>query len=76
MSAQRRLHSVCANQGGTCASGDQRPSLEGRYGTHKAYVEAVRAAAEKAVGERFLLRDDAGRLIAEAAASDVLKDRP
>jgi hypothetical protein len=58
------------------ASGDPRLSLEERYGTHKAYVEVVRAAAEKAVAERFLLRADADRLIAEAAASDVLKDRP
>jgi hypothetical protein len=55
------------------ASGDPRLSLEERYGTHKAYVDAVKAAAEKAVAERFLLRADADRLIAEAAASDVLK---
>jgi hypothetical protein len=54
------------------ASGDPRLSLEERYGTHQAYVDAVKAAAEKAVGERFLLRADADRLIAEAAASDVL----
>jgi hypothetical protein len=54
------------------ASGDPRPSLEERYGTHQAYVEAVKAAAEKAVAERFLLRVDADRLIAEAQSSDVL----
>jgi hypothetical protein len=35
-------------------------------------VAAVRAAAEKPVNERFLLRDDADRLIAQASASDVL----
>ena len=29
------------------ASGDPRLSLEERYGSHKAYVEAVKAAAEK-----------------------------
>jgi hypothetical protein len=58
------------------ASGDPRPSLEERYGTHKGYVDAVKAAAEKAVRERFLLRDDADRLIAEAAASDVLVEKP
>jgi Alpha/beta hydrolase domain len=57
------------------ASGDPRPSLEERYATHKAYVDAVKAAAEKAVAERFLLRGDADRLIAEAAASDVLTDK-
>ena len=54
------------------ALGDPRPSLEERYGTHQAYVEAVKAAAEKAVAERFLLRSDADRLVAEAEASDVL----
>ena len=54
------------------ASGDPRRSLEERYGSHRAYVDAVKAAAEKAVAERFLLREDAARLIAEAAASDVL----
>ncbi len=54
------------------ASGDPRPSLEERYGTHQAYVDAVKAAAEKAVTERFLLPADADRLIREASASDVL----
>jgi hypothetical protein len=55
------------------AAGDPRPSLEERYVTHQAYVDAVKAAADKAVAERFLLRADADRLIAGAAASDVLK---
>jgi hypothetical protein len=57
------------------ASGDPRRSLEERYRNHHAYVEVVRAAAEKAVAERFLLREDANRLIAEAAASDVLVEK-
>jgi hypothetical protein len=55
------------------ASGDPRQSLEERYGSHKGYVDAVKAAAEKAVAERFLLHADADRLIAEAEASDVLR---
>jgi hypothetical protein len=55
------------------ASGDPRPSLEERYASQEAYVAAVRAAAEKAVRERFLLRDDADRLIQQAEASNVLK---
>jgi hypothetical protein len=55
------------------AASDPRPSLEERYGTHQAYVDAVKAAAEKAVAERFLLPADAGRLVAEAAASNILK---
>ena len=57
------------------ASGDPRRSLEERYGNHRAYVDVVRAAAEKAVAERFLLREDADRLIAEATASEVLVDQ-
>jgi hypothetical protein len=55
------------------SKGDPRLSLDERYSTHAGYVEAVKSAAEKAVAERFLLRDDATRLVAEAAASDVLK---
>ncbi|HVW85413.1 MAG TPA: alpha/beta hydrolase domain-containing protein [Bryobacteraceae bacterium] len=54
------------------AAGDPRLSLEERYGSHKGYVDAVKAAAEKAVTERFLLREDADKLIAQAEASDVL----
>ena len=54
------------------ASGDPRLSLEERYGSHQAYVDTVKKAADKAVAERFLLREDADRLVAQAAASDVL----
>ena len=54
------------------ASGDPRPSLEERYGTHEAYVAVVRSAAEKAVREGFLLQEDADRLIQEATASSIL----
>jgi hypothetical protein len=55
------------------ASGDPRPSLEERYGTHENYVAQVRAAAERLVRGRYLLQDDADRLIAQAEASKVLK---
>jgi alpha/beta hydrolase family protein len=55
------------------AAGDPRPSLEERYGTHEGYVTAVRAAAARQVRDRFLLQEDADRLIAEAEASDVLR---
>jgi hypothetical protein len=54
------------------ARGDPRPSLEERYGTHQGYVDAVKKAALKAVSERFLLPADADKLVAQAAASDVL----
>ena len=55
------------------ASGDPRLSLEERYHTHEGYVERVKAAAKKLVAERFLLEDDAARLVAEAEKSNVLK---
>jgi hypothetical protein len=53
-------------------AGDPRPSLEERYGTHEGYVSAVKRAADRNVRERFLLPEDAARLIAEAQASAVL----
>jgi hypothetical protein len=54
------------------ASGDPRPSLEERYGSHEVYIANVKIAAARAVKERFLLPEDADRLIAQAAVSDVL----
>jgi hypothetical protein len=54
------------------SANDPRPSLEERYGSQKAYVAAVRAAADKAVGERFLLKEDADWLVQQAAASHIL----
>jgi hypothetical protein len=57
------------------AAGDPRPSLEERYGDHDGYVQRVRAAADAAVAQRVLLREDADRLIAEARASAVLAGR-
>jgi len=55
------------------AAGDPRASLEERYGTHDRYVALVRAAADRLVQGRYLLREDADRLVAEADASAVLK---
>jgi hypothetical protein len=55
------------------ANGDPRPSLEERYGTHERYVATVQTAAARMVRDRFLLQDDADRLIAQADSSDVLK---
>lgn len=54
------------------ANGDTRLSLEERYTDHDGYGSAVRAAAEKAVSEGFLLENDAEALVKEAIASDVL----
>ena len=40
------------------ASGDPRPSIEERYASRDDYLAAVRQAAEKIVGERFILEED------------------
>jgi hypothetical protein len=55
------------------ANGDPRLSLEERYKDHAGYVAVVKAAAVKAVAQRFLLKEDADKLIGQAEASDVLK---
>jgi Alpha/beta hydrolase domain len=55
------------------ASGDPRPSLEERYGSHDGYVAAVKAAADNAVSARFLLPYDAKALVRSAEASNVLR---
>lgn len=57
------------------ASGDPRPSLEERYGTHDGYLKAVRAAAANAVAQGFLLQADADALVRQAAAGDVLEPK-
>ncbi|MGE0450115.1 MAG: alpha/beta hydrolase domain-containing protein [Vicinamibacterales bacterium] len=53
-------------------SGDPRRSIEERYVSLDAYVALVRAAAARAVRERFLLQEDAERLVRQASASQVL----
>jgi hypothetical protein len=54
------------------AAHDARPSVEERYGTLEGYVCAVTRAATQAVADRFLLQDDAARLVEQAKASGVL----
>ena len=56
-------------------AGDPRPSLEERYGTHAGFVAQVRAAANELVAGRYLLRDDADRIVQQAQASAVLAGR-
>jgi hypothetical protein len=58
------------------ATGDPRPSLEERYGTHEEYVKRVTASANAMVAQRYLLRADADQMIAQAEASDILKAKP
>ena len=55
------------------ASGDPRLSLEERYATHEGYVSAVRKATDRALTAKFLLPEDAERLVREAEASTVLR---
>jgi len=55
------------------ANDDPRPSLQERYGSHDGYVERVRAAAARAVEQKFLLPGDAQALIEAAKASAVLR---
>lgn len=54
-------------------AGDERLSLEERYGTHEGYVNAVKKAAELLVSKRLLLPEDAGKIILKAQKSDILK---
>ena len=53
------------------ATGDPRLSIEERYPTNADYVTKVAAAAERLVAQRFLLPDDAKRLVDEAAKSGI-----
>jgi len=54
------------------ANADPRLSLEERYATHAGYVQAVKAAAARAVASGFLLQADADALVAAAQASHIL----
>jgi len=58
------------------ASGDPRPSVEERYGSQEGYNCLVRHVAKNEVRKRLLLQADADRLIAQAAASNVLPSDP
>ena len=48
------------------ANGDPRLSIEERYPTKEDYVAAFKKSAEELVAQRFLLPDDATRLISQA----------
>jgi hypothetical protein len=48
------------------ATGDPRPSIEERYASHEAYVDAVRRCCEARVSERLMLQEDADRFIQAA----------
>ena len=56
-------------------SGDPRLSIEERYKDRAEYVQRVSQAARSLVDERFLLQEDAERLIAEAKKSNPFAER-
>ncbi len=58
------------------ASGDPRPSLQERYTDRPGFVRAVQDAARALVADRFLLQEDADRLMAAAGAVDVFSPAP
>jgi hypothetical protein len=58
------------------AAGDPRLSVEERYGSQEGYNCVVRNAAARLVRSRLLLQEDADRLIAQAAGSNVLTSDP
>ena len=53
------------------ASGDPRLSLEERYPNHDTYVKKVEQAAKKLMRERFLLKEDAQKIIDTATKSTI-----
>jgi Alpha/beta hydrolase domain len=53
-------------------AGDPRPSLEERYGTQGGYACVVRRAAQSLVRDRFMLKEDADRVIAAASNAHLL----
>jgi hypothetical protein len=53
-------------------SGDPRPSLEERYKDRNDYVQQISRVARVLVEQRYLLAEDAERLIAEARKSDIV----
>lgn len=56
-------------------SGDPRLSIEERYKDLADYVQQVSRAARSLVDERFLLPEDAERLIAEAAKAKIFAEK-
>ena len=53
------------------AKGDPRPSLEERYPSHAAYVAKVKTQADALVARRYMLAEDAARIVSEAEAAKV-----
>jgi hypothetical protein len=54
--------------------GDPRPSVSERYPTRDAYVDRIRSAARRLVGEGFMLPEDAAITIQQAASNPSVKE--
>jgi Alpha/beta hydrolase domain len=54
------------------ASGDPRPSIEERYPSHAAYVEAVRRVCDARVQDRLMLQEDADHFVEAAQRKNPL----
>jgi hypothetical protein len=54
------------------AKGDPRPSVEERYASHEAYVQAVKKAVDDLVKEGFMLQEDGERYIEAARKKNPL----
>jgi Alpha/beta hydrolase domain len=76
-----RAGQFCGNSGGyipfaatraeRLSTGDPRPSVEERYPSHEAYVARVKMVADRLVAQRYLLAEDAARMVQQASDSDV-----
>jgi alpha/beta hydrolase family protein len=53
-------------------TGDPRPSIEGRYPSHQAYVDKVKHAVDALVKEGFLLPEDGEDYVAAAKRKNPL----
>jgi hypothetical protein len=53
-------------------NGDPRPSIEERYASHAAYVDAVKRAVDGLIKERLLLEEDGARFIEAAQMKNPL----
>ena len=56
-----------ATQGEREASGDPRRSIEERYASRDQYLELIKQAAEKLIGQRYLLEEDLESMVSQAA---------
>ena len=56
-------------------TGDPRLSIEERYKDQADYVQRISHAARALVDERFLLQEDAERLIADAAKNKIFAEK-